>query len=324
MAWLFNLSPDRVNVPTRDWSGIDTLAQNFQQKRADAKTGAAVNEFASGLDPEVAKQVAPLLRDPQTRDAGLRMIMERTKRPQFDVQIAPDGTPLRINEQEGTIEAIGKTGQYARPREVSQADRNTPEARAATAVQYGLDPNSEEGRRYILTGSLPAGDRGVTAGDREAIRESDDLVASGENALGLLKKAKALSATAYEGPYAAERAKVAATLSGDQGALDTQNFDNILTENSLGQMKAIFGGNPTEGERAILLEIQGASNKPKKVREEILDRAIGLVEKRIAKNRARAEDLRGGTYYKPNAAPGAAPADAPKRRKYNPATGAIE
>ena len=64
-------------------------------------------------------------------------------------------------------------------------------------------------------------------------------------------------------------------------------------------MKSIFGANPTEGERKILLDIAGSSSKPAKVREGIFNRAMMAAENRKKFNAAKAEELRGGTYFKP-------------------------
>jgi hypothetical protein len=63
-------------------------------------------------------------------------------------------------------------------------------------------------------------------------------------------------------------------------------------------MKSIFGANPTEGERAILLEVQGASSMPAPVRERIYEKAKVLVQRRLELNRQRADGIRGGGYYK--------------------------
>ena len=70
-------------------------------------------------------------------------------------------------------------------------------------------------------------------------------------------------------------------------------------EGALQQLKAIFGGMPTEGERKILLELQASADKPDAVRQEILKRAAALAENRLKFNEQRAAELRGGSYYKP-------------------------
>lgn len=192
---------------------------------------------------------------------------------------------------------------------LTNGDGLEPKARQRQqlAQQYGLDPNSEEGRRFILTGSLPAADKGVTAGDRLAIRDSDDIVMQGQATLGLLGKAMGLSPTANSGFLSGTRSWLGANLpdgafpdflSSPESGQATLEYDSTIKEQALGQLKTIFGAAPTEGEREILMEIQGASSQPREVREKILKRAMAEVQKRIDYNAARAADLRSGTYYK--------------------------
>lgn len=230
----------------------------------------------------------------------------------------------------------------------NRRDADTPESRAMLAQQNGLEPGSPEFQRYVLTGSLPASDRGVTAGDREAIRDSDDMVQAGESTLTLFDRIlgtegkPGLNDQAYSGLGASKRAAVAANLPDwmvpdalaggtKQQAEATLELDNTVMEQALGQMKQIFGGNPTEGERSVLLDLQGSATKPANVRREILQRGKALVQRRIAYNRDKAGDLRGGEYYKPTrgAAPQqpsqGAPSQAPTQRlRFNPATGDFE
>ncbi|WP_234842384.1 hypothetical protein [Sinorhizobium meliloti] len=80
-------------------------------------------------------------------------------------------------------------------------------------------------------------------------------------------------------------------------------MDNAIIGQAITQLKTIFGGNPTEGERNILLELQGSSTMPREVRKQVFSRARALAEKRLQFNNDRASDLRGGTYYKPDRAP---------------------
>ena len=76
-------------------------------------------------------------------------------------------------------------------------------------------------------------------------------------------------------------------------------FNNLVQQGALSQLKTIFGGNPTEGERAILLELQASSSKPPPIRKKILERAKALANTRLALNQQRADQLRGGDFYKP-------------------------
>lgn len=213
----------------------------------------------------------------------------------------------------------------------------TEREKAVTA--RGLDKNDPQIRAYILTGKLPREDQQpLTATDKNAILEADDLVQTNESTITALKQAKQISPKAYGHSGALNRGKIDAML-GNQEGLDTVELDNLVTGQALAGLKAVFGAAPTEGERKILLEIQGSVSLPDAARQKIYDRAIALAEKRMEFNRQKASALRGGTYYK--AGGGAQPAASAtppastspttsttnadkKRLKFNPATGEFE
>lgn len=260
--------------------------------------------FGGGGQPAQQNQSVELFPEQPQQDQGVNLFPEQPVQSQAP-QVAPGS-------------AVPGALPLTAPKSGESADAGQ---RAAVAKQYGLDPNSDEGKRYIMTGTLPASDKGVTAGDREAVRTADDSVLAGQSALTLLTKAKELSAKSYEGAGASQRAWLMSQF-GDTDANNTREYDNILKEQALGQLKTIFGGAPTEGERAILLEIQGSSNQPIEVRNRIIDRAIQLVKNKIKFNQDRAQELRSGTYYKPDTSNG----NNGQRtiRKFNPATGELE
>lgn len=183
--------------------------------------------------------------------------------------------------------------------------------RQAMAEQLGMKPDDPAYRAFILTGKLPREDQqALTAVDKKAILEADEMVAVNEGAINALKQAKELSPKANAGWGAATRASLGANLpdwmvpddyvSSPESSAATQNFDNLVVSQALTQLKAIFGGAPTEGERKILLDLQGSSNLQPTVREDIINKAIAMAERRLEFNKQRADDLRGGTYYKPN------------------------
>lgn len=184
------------------------------------------------------------------------------------------------------------------------------ETRKAQAAQLGLDPKSPQYQSYVLTGKMPREDmQPLTATDKKAIMEADEAVLSAQNAIGSLERALKLSEQAYEGPTAGARGYVT-SLFGSKAGEATTDMTNEVTTNALSQMKAIFGGNPTEGERQVLLDIQGSASQPHEVRKKIFERAKMLAERRLQFNKQRSDELRGGTFYKPGGA-SAAPANAP-------------
>lgn len=200
--------------------------------------------------------------------------------------------------------------------------------RETAARAYGLDPSSDAGRAFILTGRLPREDQqALTATDKKAILEADEMVSINRAAMTALGEASQLSPKAYDGALASQRSWLANNFwpGATPEAEATASLDNAVVGNALSQLKAIFGAAPTEGERKILLDLQGSANQPHNVRMEIYRRANAAAEKRLAFNEQRAAQLRGGTYYKPQGDAGPQPAPsgiggAPIRAR-NPQTG---
>ncbi|MDR7039877.1 hypothetical protein J2X36_004655, partial [Methylobacterium sp. BE186] len=177
------------------------------------------------------------------------------------------------------------------------------DARRQAAEGLGLTPGSPAYQSYVLTGKMPREDQQpLSASDKKAILEADDAVTTAESVIGNLQQAKRLSKQAYEGPTAGARGQVTGYFGSKEG-LATIDLDNLVTTNALGQLKAIFGAAPTEGERKILLDIQGSSSLPDAARQRIYDRGIALAERRLELNRQRAAEMRGQTYFKPDGGP---------------------
>lgn len=178
----------------------------------------------------------------------------------------------------------------------AEAAIESPEKRKADADALGLTGNARV--KYILTGKYESETPALSVSDRKAILSADEGIESGKGVLGNLKEAMDLSKKAYEGPTAGPRS-VLTGMFGSEAGLATQNYDNVVTNNALSSLKTVFGGNPTEGERKILLDVAGSSSKPDAVRQEILKRAYSAAERRISVMQERANEMRGGTYYQP-------------------------
>lgn len=158
-----------------------------------------------------------------------------------------------------------------------------------------------QGGQFVPVGGpkqASARDNPMNATIQKEIFEADESVQAGEAVLGGLTRALELNGVAYDGPFADQRS-AASALFGDQGGIATQELKNVVTAQALESLKAVFGGMPTEGERKILLEIQGSVDQSKPVREAIYKRAMVAAERRIAANKAKADALRSGTYFDP-------------------------
>jgi hypothetical protein len=182
--------------------------------------------------------------------------------------------------------------------------------RERIAAQLGLTPGDPAYQSYVATGRMPREDaQPLTATDKKFIEESDNQVQAAETAIANLTKAKELSPRAMGFRGAGIASEVGSVL-GNAKSEDTQQLDNLVSVNGVSQLKAIFGANPTEGERAILLDLQGSIGKPDKVRQGIYDRGIELAGKRLELYKQRANQLRGGSFYKPGGGKQTGPAAA--------------
>lgn len=264
-----------------------------QAKRQTATVDGAVIDTATGQPiyqaPEKGTSVSPgtSLVDPSTG----RVIYQAPDKDSTKLQtVAPGHVVFDPSSRQPVFTAP------AAERDEGAKVRDQVAAREAEGQRLGLTPGTPTAQTYALTGKIGR-DQELSATDKKAIQEADEGVLSAQTAIDALNQAKTLSKQAYEGPTAGARSTVT-SLFGSESGVATQDLNNVVLSNALGQLKAIFGGNPTEGERAILLQMQGSVNQPDVVRQKIFDRGIALAQKRLDFNQRRAEDLRGGTYYK--------------------------
>lgn len=136
--------------------------------------------------------------------------------------------------------------------------------------------------------------------EQKMIVEADDAAQKTESAISSIQTALSLNDKAFDGPYSREQAEMLA-MTGlyKESSQATIRFDNLVQAQALQQLRAIFGGNPTEGERQILMQIQGSSSQPREVRKQILDEALALAKQRLATYRQRAQAIRSGEYFTP-------------------------
>jgi hypothetical protein len=157
----------------------------------------------------------------------------------------------------------------------------------------------------------------MNATSMKEVFEADEGAQASSNVIQSLDTALGMNDKAYSGLGAQTRGYLT-SLYGAEGGEATENLQNVVTQQVLENLKATFGGMPTEGERQILLEVQGSVSKAPEVRKQIFERAKVAAQRRLEFNRAKAEGLRSGEYFQPGysgsqAAPQAAPAQPPQQ-----------
>lgn len=182
-----------------------------------------------------------------------------------------------------------------------------------------------EGGKYEEVYVSPPTPPKLEVADRKEIFEADEGAQAAKNVIGSLDKALTLNDTAYSGP-GAQTGGYITSMFGNKRGVATEELQNVVLQQVLDNLKATFGAAPTEGERQILVEIQGSVNKAPEVRKRIFEGAKAAAERRLKFNQERSGALRSGEYYKPGYNPSAVSQDPNqptpvKTQTIDPATG---
>ena len=285
---------------------LGNAAMGFANYRKDARQRNMTMEMLGNNNPDLVKAVQAGIMTPAdayTLAYKERLETQKAQRPNRKFQTLADGTYGWADENAGSWTPLGKA---------VKPEDNKPdpyETRRAAAEANGLTPDNPAYQSFILTGKMPREDQSpLTATDKKAILEADDMVAANQAAITALDQALAINDQANQGLGASARGVVGNALpdwmvpdaiSSKESSAATADYDNLVVGQALQSLKSIFGAAPTEGERKILLEMQGSSSLPVNVRRGILERAKALAERRLEFNRQRSEGLRGGSFYQP-------------------------
>jgi hypothetical protein len=318
-----------LGQPTRTGSFGETLGNlgTLLSKYSGAKREAEA-EQQSLLDKYAMQAGTEQLRLAQSGVTGAGQIMRaaataeaaaaKAARPIFrGTETLKDGMIVAIYEDP-------RTGALTK-QPVGQGEQQmTPVAN----VTSGGQPVFRVGNKTMLADGTPVTqfdkpERKLSATEIGLVDEKTKGLNAGKEALININRALELNPTALEGSLTGFRKSVGALFSSDDPAyVATEELDKMVIGSALTQMKTIFGGNPTEGERKILLDMQGSSNQPRAVRERIFQNARDAVQRRLEADAAILADIRSGGFGRVQPAAGAPSGG--KRLKFNPKTGKIE
>ena len=189
---------------------------------------------------------------------------------------------------------------YIAPEAKANRDKDKPQSPAGKmAADEGLIPGTAEFQARVK--KLVGEGKGVnlSATEQKELFEAEDQVNAGKSVLLNLSKAKELNNKAYSGFAAGARRTLARNIpgvSGSEGVTATTDLETLVLTNGLDQLKATFGGNPTEGERAILLQIQGSLSMSPEERASIWDQAMKMAARRVRIGQQKMKKLQSGAY----------------------------
>jgi hypothetical protein len=235
-------------------------------------------------------------------------------------ELVQQGVGLKIAQQKAAQEANaplrGKDRFMSTPAGVM--DLTTMQIVPGTAKETADDTITMNGRvlrkggdgKYEEVYVSPPTPPQLQAGDRKEIFEADEGAQAAKNVVGSLDKALAMNDKAYSGLGAQTRGYLTSLVGAERGVA-TEELQNVVTQQVLENLKATFGSAPTEGERQILLDVQGSVSKSPEVRRRIFENAKAAAQRRLGFNTERAGALRSGDYFKPGYSPSAPEVAAP-------------
>lgn len=139
--------------------------------------------------------------------------------------------------------------------------------------------------------------RTLTPAELNLREETENNLRAAQSARAGLERALELSPLAYSGPAAGLRGYAAGFTGFDERtATATREFNTIMGQQALAQLRAIFGGNPTEGERRILLDLEANANLSRPEREALIRRATEAVQRREIEAATRLEQVVQGRF----------------------------
>ena len=129
-------------------------------------------------------------------------------------------------------------------------------------------------------------------------KEAEDTIATGKQSLADLKQAYALNPNSLAGGWMDKGQQWLAEAAGskDPTIVNTRILNNLLGAQGLAKLKSTFGGNPTEGERAIMLELEGIGSKTKEERAAIIKRTYKVLQDKQAREQTRLDQINSGAY----------------------------
>lgn len=265
----------------RGLRGIGTYAQNRRAYEQD------MNKMMSEVEIQKAKDMADL--EEKYLSAAAAAAKPRVSKP-VGIQINKKGEMVAVSQNPDTGEydttIIGEAQQNLKP----------------TNLTSGGQPVFTSPSGLVFANGQPVTEfdekpKPISATEQREMFETEDLISSGVSTVGSIEEALNLNQQAYEGSLSGWRKQVGALFgSDDPQYVATENFDNLIMTGALNNLKATFGGNPTEGERKILLDLQAISSKRRAVRDAILRRALDAAKRRIKFNTERYQRLQSGTY----------------------------
>lgn len=291
--------PTRTGSFFEGLSGVTDVAADVigQKRKAKAELEdlqmkydlAAIDQKGEGMKTKVAALSTLAKSVPRDRLTEVEKLTE--------IISDPKATPDAKRIAEARIRKLT----YIKP-ETGGADgvSGKPQSPAGKiAADEGFKPGTPEFNARVQTIVKEGTSIKLSPAEIKLKDELQDKISAGKEVVTAFTQALKLNDVAYEGKTAGIRESVGSVIPGvrqSEAQTATADLENIVLGTALTQLKAIFGAAPTEGERKILIDVQGSINKPAATRKAIWERAQAAAARRIKDNQTRLNEISTGAY----------------------------
>jgi hypothetical protein len=272
------------------------LGEYAKNKRASGQQKLALGLEAQKLKMAASKEDLNTLRalsaeemkDKRTIATELIKDYIKSGEPQSTAgkQALDEGLKVGTEAYQKRVAEIGNLNVEAKMAQITGTLQNLSLAQANFALRQDQFTN-QKAQQAKLTGP-----------ELKLKTEAEDLIASSKQSLADLKQAYALNPNSLAGGWLDKGQQFLAEAAGskDPVIVNTRILNNLLGSQGLAKLKATFGGAPTEGERAILMELEGIGSKTKEERGAIIKRTYKVLQDRMAREQTRLDQITSGAY----------------------------
>jgi hypothetical protein len=191
-----------------------------------------------------------------------------------------------------------KPGTPEYQKRVDQIAQTGVEAKTAEIAKKLSDMENAQARKELAERKQKEAEKSLTAPELKLKTETEDILAQNDQAMKDLKEAYRLNPKTFDTSLGdvAQRKILENTQSDNPKVVATREMENLLSKGAVNKLRAAFGGNPTEGERAILLSLEGIGAKSKEERALIMQNAFQALQANRERHQKRLEDITSGKY----------------------------
>ncbi len=289
-----------LNLPSMDFSSLGQLGNVYKKAQEDQKRQQTLASLGQGGDVDAQTllksgdlslaQLGVQLQNRQVEDAWRRQQAAQAQSNSDRSYQLQAGAQRRLNDP--TPEGFTK-----------QADGS-----------YAPIPGGPQDPAYLQkVNDIKKPNNVLQAGDKKIITAAEDELPNLQGTVEGLNRAMELNDKTFTGYSAGTRAALGSRVPGgsllvDKGAADaTTEWQTIMSQEAITTMADSLKGATTDFELNTFKKDLADPTTPPAIRKKIIQRMLTLAERQKAIKERRINELRGGTYFKPQGGQPAAP-----------------